>query len=48
MILFVPSVYSKVITAKKFSQNENIVPRKKLSEKMITLINIMKIYTLIF
>ena len=45
---FISSVYAKVITANTFSRDENIVHSKKLFEKMIILINVMKIYIMIF
>ena len=34
MIFLISSVYTEIIATKTFSRNENIVPRKKLSEKI--------------
>ena len=33
MIFLISSVYKEIVAMKTFSRNENIVPRKKLSEK---------------
>ena len=41
-------LFAKMITAKTLSWKENIVPRKKLSEEVIILINVMKIHIMIF
>ena len=41
-------LFIQVITVKTFSHKENIVPSKKPSEKMIILINVMKMYIMIF
>lgn len=45
---FIPSVYTKIITAKTFSSNENIVSCEKFSEKMVIFTDIMKFKIMIF